>query len=298
MPGNNYCSRHHQRLDAAQSNVFYFKSRKLYSDLHQSRWAIRTVLNGYQQLESAGHRHTLHPDNYLITPQGADYRTEIAADEAVEVLIFGFQPQFMRKALVQLTHNSEQQLDDPEAEAHELPDFWTTSYPRSTYLDQLLKSGKEFIFARENSAIALEAFNYELLDSVIANHLTESQREDLVPAKKPAVRQELFRRLRLARTYMSACLEQQLTLKEIARTVQLSPFHFLRLFKAVYRQSPMQYLNAVRLRKAQYLLQHADESIAAVAQAVSFSDQGAFARWFRRNTEQTPTLVRQYYASQ
>ena len=47
---------------------------------------------------------------------------------------------------------------------------------------------------------------------------------------------------------MSARLEEQLTLSEIAKAVQLSPFHFLRLYKMVYQKSPMQYLAGRRLR--------------------------------------------------
>ena len=292
LPGQNYCSRHQQRPEMVKSNAFLLRTKKLHTDLHQSRWAFRAVLNGYQSLESNGQLHTLHCHNYLITPQGVDYQTEIEAEQEVEVVVVGFHPQFFRQAFSQLQQRPEQWLDQPERNPKGLPPFWETSYQRTPAFDILLAKIKDLILTQSGAAEELEEMNAMLVHQIAVNHAQGQQQMALIPAKKPAVREELFRRLRLARSYMESQLDQTLSLEQVATAACLSPFHFLRLFKAVFRLSPMQYLAQARLQKARYLLQHTDETIAAVAEAVSFTDQGAFARWFKRHAGQTPSMLR------
>ncbi|MEL6655911.1 MAG: AraC family transcriptional regulator [Bacteroidota bacterium] len=292
LPGQNYCSRHQQRPEAVKSNAFLLRAKKLQSDLHQSRWAFRAVLHGYQLLESNAYRHSLHASNYLITPQGADYRTEIAAEQDVEVLVVGFHPRFFLQAFGQWERNSSQLLDNPEPANHELPVLWETAYERTPVFDALLSRIKTTIEVQSSSAEELEELYTDLVNNIAANHTETNKLAELIPAKKPFVRTELFRRLRLARDYMESQLDQTLNLEQIAAAACLSPFHFLRLFRATFRLSPMQFLAQARLQKAQYLLQHTTAPVASIAEEVSFTDQGAFARWFKRYTGHTPSSVR------
>jgi AraC-like DNA-binding protein len=53
--------------------------------------------------------------------------------------------------------------------------------------------------------------------------------------------------LRRARRYIDACFDQPSDLEQIAREAQLSPWHFLRLFRAAYDRTPHEYLQARRL---------------------------------------------------
>ncbi|MEL6972073.1 MAG: AraC family transcriptional regulator [Bacteroidota bacterium] len=250
LPGQNYCSRHQYRPEAIKSNAFLLRAKKLQSDLHQSRWAFRAVLNGYQLLESNTYRHSLHPSNYLITPQGADYRTEIEAEQDVEVVVVGFHPNFFRQVFSQWELNNTQLLDNPEPTGQELPVLWETAYEITPVFDALLSRIKAIIEAQSGLAEELEEVYTDLVHNIAASHLETNRLADFIPAKKPAVRTELFRRLRLPRDYMESQLDQTLSLEQIAAAACLSPFHFLRLFRAVFCLSPMQYLAQARLQKA------------------------------------------------
>jgi AraC-like DNA-binding protein len=87
--------------------------------------------------------------------------------------------------------------------------------------------------------------------------------------------------------YLHAHLERRITLEELAGVAGLSPFHFLRRFKAQYHATPQQMLMALRLFEAKRLLA-AGEPAAAVAAATGLADQAHLTRAFARRYGVTP----------
>src|SRR5689334_13363802 len=83
-------------------------------------------------------------------------------------------------------------------------------------------------------------------------------------------RDALARRLDAARRFLDAHLDEPLTLDEIARQAHLSKFHFLRLFKATYHETPHRYLRRRRLEAARRLLLRTDLPVTAVCFHVGF----------------------------
>ena len=85
-----------------------------------------------------------------------------------------------------------------------------------------------------------------------------------------------------------------LSLNEIAKAVNLSPFHVARLFKQSLGVSPHQYLIQLRVNSARSLLSagSGERSLAEVASAVGFSDQSHLTRHFKRIVGVTPRQFR------
>jgi AraC family transcriptional regulator len=88
--------------------------------------------------------------------------------------------------------------------------------------------------------------------------------------------------------YIDEHLHQDLTLTEIAAIAQISPYHFLRLFKQSMGITPHQYILQSRINKAKYLLQHSKLSIAEIAVRAGFCDQSHLTRYFKRMLGVTP----------
>lgn len=82
-------------------------------------------------------------------------------------------------------------------------------------------------------------------------------------------------------------LAEPLTLAELAAVAGLSPFHFLRSFKAAHGATPHQMLMALRLLQAKRRLA-AGQPPAAVAAAVGLADQAHLTRAFSRRYGVTP----------
>jgi AraC family transcriptional regulator len=96
------------------------------------------------------------------------------------------------------------------------------------------------------------------------------------------------RRAIAAAHFIEAHSAEPISLEEIARSVQLTPFHFLRLFSRVLGVSPHQYLVRTRLRAAARLLAEPAHSVTETAYAVGFGDLSNFIRTFTRAAGVSP----------
>jgi AraC-like DNA-binding protein len=81
-------------------------------------------------------------------------------------------------------------------------------------------------------------------------------------------------------------------LEDVALQVNLSPFHFLRLFTKVLGVTPHQYLVRSRLRRAARLLADDERPIGDIAYEVGFGDLSNFVRSFRRAAGVSPREFR------
>jgi|RhiMethySRZTD1v2_1073278.scaffolds.fasta_scaffold03638_9 AraC-like DNA-binding protein len=81
---------------------------------------------------------------------------------------------------------------------------------------------------------------------------------------------------------IEARYSEPLSVTSLAATVRMSPYHFLRVFRAVAGVTPHQYLVRTRLRRAAVALATSDESIAAIAFTQGFGDLSTFVATFRR----------------
>lgn len=95
-------------------------------------------------------------------------------------------------------------------------------------------------------------------------------------------------KLTLIKDYIHEHLDQDLKLDDIAAIAQISPYHFLRLFKQSTGVTPHQYILHCRINQAKYLLQHSKLTIAEIAVRTGFCDQSHFSRYFKRVVGITP----------
>jgi AraC family transcriptional regulator len=100
------------------------------------------------------------------------------------------------------------------------------------------------------------------------------------------------RRLTRVLAFIDSKLDCDLTLEELAREACLSPFHFVRSFKAATGISPHRYVLQRRLDHAKTLLSAGAASITEVALACGFSSPAHFASSFKRATGVSPNLFR------
>jgi AraC family transcriptional regulator len=86
--------------------------------------------------------------------------------------------------------------------------------------------------------------------------------------------------------------DEPVSLAGLARAVAMSPYHFLRTFRAVTGVTPHQFILGQRLRYAAGRLRQTADPIADIAFAAGFGDLSTFNRRFRRITGKTPSAWR------
>jgi len=106
------------------------------------------------------------------------------------------------------------------------------------------------------------------------------------------LRHEVFRRLIRARDLLHEVHDRPLSIEAVAREVEISPFHFIRLFEAVFGLTPHQFRIQSRLDRARHLLAKGQHSVTEVCMEVGFSSVGSFSDLFTRRVGTTPSSYR------
>lgn len=92
---------------------------------------------------------------------------------------------------------------------------------------------------------------------------------------------------------MRAHFQDPLTLPEIAGSVQLSPFHFNRIFRSITGIPPSVYLAALRIEQAKKLLLRTRLSVTSICFDVGYNSLGTFTTRFTQFVGVNPTQLRQ-----
>jgi AraC family transcriptional regulator len=100
-------------------------------------------------------------------------------------------------------------------------------------------------------------------------------------------------RLRRIKEFVDAKMEDDLTLGEMAQSVELSTAHFSRMFRKSTGETPHQFLLRQRVERAKEMLRSVDARVMDVAVACGFKTQQHFAQVFRHVCGTSPTEYRQ-----
>ncbi len=106
-------------------------------------------------------------------------------------------------------------------------------------------------------------------------------------------KKRLCKDISLAVEYIHTNYNIQMTLDDIARQVNYSQYHFIRIFKKETGLSPFEYLTKYRLDKARELLSDSPLSITEICLQCGFQNSSHFATVFKRNTGLSPSAYRQ-----
>ena len=91
---------------------------------------------------------------------------------------------------------------------------------------------------------------------------------------------------------MRVQLAEDISVDALAGLVDLSPFHFSRVFKDATGMSPLQFVTRERITRAQQLIRETSLSLIEIALDVGYTSPSHFAQVFRRTVGVTPTEFR------
>jgi len=109
------------------------------------------------------------------------------------------------------------------------------------------------------------------------------------------VHAELLSRLCHARDLLRDWEDEPLSVGATARISGLTRFHFIRLFKAIFGETPQKYRSRAQVEKAKHLLILSDLSITEVCMAVGFSSLGSFSALFSHRVGMSPSEFQRRY---
>jgi AraC family transcriptional regulator len=99
-------------------------------------------------------------------------------------------------------------------------------------------------------------------------------------------------KLHLVIDYIDSHLEQDIKLSDLAKLIDVNQYYFCALFKQSTGLAPHKYLIQQRVKRAKYLLQNTNLSIAEIALRCGFTDQSHLNKHFKRLVGLTPKATR------
>lgn len=89
--------------------------------------------------------------------------------------------------------------------------------------------------------------------------------------------------------YINQNYTSDISLDEVSREVDVTPYYFSRLFKEELGVNFVEYVTNLRVERAKYLLKTEGKSIKEVCADVGYSDPNYFSRMFKKHEGLSPT---------
>ncbi len=96
-----------------------------------------------------------------------------------------------------------------------------------------------------------------------------------------------------AREYINENYQRDLSLDELSKELDISPYYFSKLFKEETGSNFLEYLTGLRIGRAKELLKDQTLSMKEICAQVGYSDPNYFSRIFKKNVGYTPTEYRE-----
>lgn len=115
------------------------------------------------------------------------------------------------------------------------------------------------------------------------------------PAIRPRAGSGHTRATDLAVQQIQGDLAAPLNVEQLARSLQLSPSHFIRSFKAQMGYSPLAYQTRLRMERAKDLLRGTTLRVSEIAAKVGYQNPMYFSSTFKKHTGMTPLQYRERF---
>jgi AraC-like DNA-binding protein len=229
-------------------------------------YVICLIERGRQSFFHQGTKHLTPPGGIILINPGAVHTGEAVDEQGFEMRALYPTTAHMQTAMFELTGRHQ-----------DLPFFGEVRVDHPWAMKSVLALHK----ALSQGANPLECESRFLgtLAQLIKRYADHSSTEQELGKEKRAIQQ--------ARSTIEECFVQGVSLHELARHVGLSPYYLLRAFRAEVGMPPFTYLENVRIRHAQRLIE-AGKPLAEVAAEVGFSSQSHLTRRFKKIIGATP----------
>jgi len=103
---------------------------------------------------------------------------------------------------------------------------------------------------------------------------------------------EYFKAINHAVDYINEHLNETINLYDLARIVNISSFHFHRIFKSLVGESPGDYIQRLRLEKAIFKLQTTKQTLSEIAEQMGYQSLHSFSKAFKNRFGISPSAFR------
>jgi AraC-like DNA-binding protein len=255
---------HNARLDLSFLHAHYIQHA--YPRHSHDYYVISVIERGRQSFLHKGTKYVTPPGGLILINPGAVHTGE-AVDGA------GFE----LRSLYPTTAHIEMAISELTGTNHAIP-FFKEVRVDDPHVAKNISALHRAMFDA-SSLLESESRLLWMLTQLIERYADVSYAQRKAGREKKVVQQ--------ACNYIEENFAKGISLNELAEYVALSPYHLLRVFRAEVGMPPYTYLESIRVRQAQRLIERG-RSLADVAVETGFSSQSHMTRHFKSIIGVTP----------
>jgi AraC family transcriptional regulator len=269
--------------------ILNVKTTETFRDNIPGPLSLFSTVKGKSAVTVDNKRRPIPEDYFFLTNAGQRYTLEVEKNQPSEIFNIHFGQHWAEEVILSMNSNTESLLDQPDQADGKNIQFYNKLFPKDNLISFVQQ---QLLVHQRKGSLKQKEILYPLMIHLLQQQQLITQRAFILPAIKSATREEILRRLFLATDYIHSCYDQSLSLEELARISCLSKFHFLRLFKKVFQQTPHEFITEVRIEKAKQLLKGSHSEIKQIARQLGFENASSFSRLFFNRTKTYPSMYR------
>jgi AraC-like DNA-binding protein len=255
---------HNARLDLELLQGFYVD--QAFPRHSHDYYVVCLVERGFQSFTHRGTKHFTPPGGVILINPDAVHTGEAADEQGFEMLCLYPTVSHIRSALAELTGS------------YQAPPFFADVRVDHPWVADSIRTLHRAL-TQDADALEYESRFTWTMAQLVKRFAENHPNEPKLGTERQAIRQ--------ACRYIEDRFAEGISLSQLAEHVSLSPYYLLRVFRAEIGMPPYAYMESVRIRQAQRLIE-AGRPLADVAAEVGFSSQSHLTRRFKQIIGVTP----------
>ncbi len=261
-------------INCQSSNIFYPE--------HWTPLSMKCVMAGKEFYKFSNYAYAVTPDRFLLLNEGSEYASHIDPDYPTESFTLNFTKENIGALSALFYRDAQHILDNPFHNGDRHLRFIEKLYAFNPHVSKIICDIKRSIDEEGTDQNGIVEKLYHLLYELMLLDKNTWKAIENIQSKKACTREELFKRLTVARDYMESCYHENITLEKMSKVCHLNPYYLLREFKKNFHITPHQYLITARLNEAKKLIMNSGKPINQIAGEVGFETISSFCRSYKK----------------
>jgi AraC-like DNA-binding protein len=253
--------------------------------------SLKSVARGVARWSTPRSRYLVDERSLVVMNQGQTYTLDIDARDRTRTMAIFFEPGLVEdvaRALAEKPGALLEARDDPAPGI----EICERIHPKTGALAARLDAMEAQLGGGVRDPAAVEEHMLAIAAEILVLDGRARREMQGFPGLRASTRAEAYRRLHWARDFIDASYAEPLTVARLARVACMSPFHFQRLFKRAFGETPMRRVQDLRLARAAHLLATTDRRVTEICADVGFESLGTFSALFHRRFGVPPRALR------
>lgn len=273
--------------------VMYSSCKNFESKLPFRNFSIKYVMQGDELYRLKERDYLLHQGEYLLCNYHCEGKVSIDSKAHVKGICIDIARDVLSEVVAIHKAPDANMADLSLDDFFNSPDFLEHQFQSSqTHLGKELLNLDAILLRNPNSDYQFsKEFFYKLSENILADYIPVVKQLQSIRCVKSATKRDLLKKLAKGKSYIDQYFTTDIDISQIALESNLSQYHFFRLFKNTYGQSPYQYIKQKRMQKANDLLKRQPMPLANLATEVGYSDIHSFSKAFKQFFGKSPSKI-------